>query len=131
MLDLRRVMDFLYENGKRIFFIDEITMINDLQAYGNVLSEYYVMIGAKVVIAGTDSFGIYMAKTDILYDRVVLLHTSQIPYAEFHRICEEDFKRKKALTYIHIVFIISRYIIKTQMRSSRRKRCFSESCRQV
>lgn len=45
--------------------------------------------------------------------------------------CEEDFKRKKALTYIRIVFIMNRYIVKTQMRSSRRKRCLSESCRQV
>ena len=87
MLDLRRVMDSLYDKGKRYFFIDEITMIEDLQVYGNVLSDYYPILGAKVVIAGTDSFGIYMAKTDILYDRVVLLHTSLIPYAEFHRLC--------------------------------------------
>lgn len=90
MLDLRRVMDFLYDKGKRYFFIDEITMIEDLQAYGNVLSDYYPVLGAKVVIAGTDSFGIYMAKTDILYDRVVLLHTSLVPYAEFHRLCGKN-----------------------------------------
>lgn len=91
MLDLRYILDFYYEEkGKRYFFIDEITMIEDLQAYGNVLSDYYTILGAKIVIAGTDSFGIYMAKTDILYDRVVLLHTSQIPYAEFHRLSGEN-----------------------------------------
>ena len=87
MLELEYVMDDLYEQGFRYFFIDEITRVEDLQAYGNVLSDYFITIGTKVVIAGTDSLGIYLAKTDILYDRVVLLHTSQVPYAEFHRLC--------------------------------------------
>ena len=31
-----------------------------------------------------------MAKTDILYDRTIMIHTSQIPYAEFRRICKKD-----------------------------------------
>lgn len=87
MLELEYIMDDLYEQGFRYFFIDEITRVEDLQAYGNVLSDYFITIGTKVVIAGTDSLGIYLAKTDILYDRVVLLHTSQVPYAEFHRLC--------------------------------------------
>lgn len=90
MLDVENIMDDLYEKGKRFFFIDEVTLIEDLQAYGNVLSDYYRTMGAKVVIAGTDSFGIYMAKTDILYDRTLLIHTSQIPYAEFKRLCKKD-----------------------------------------
>lgn len=91
MMDMERVMDDLYENeGKRFFFIDEVTMIEDLQVYGHVLADYYRIIGAKVVIAGTDSFGIYMAKTDTLYDRAILIHTSQIPYAEFNRLCKKD-----------------------------------------
>ena len=90
MLEMEQVLDELYEKGKRLFFIDEVTLIEDLQVYGNVFSDYYRTMGAKIVIAGTDSFGIYMAKTDILYDRTILIHTSQIPYAEFKRICKKD-----------------------------------------
>lgn len=90
MLDVENVIDGLYERGKRFFFIDEVTLIEDLQVYGNVLSDYYRTMGVKVVVAGTDSFGIYMAKTDILYDRTLLIHTSQIPYAEFKRLCKKD-----------------------------------------
>ena len=89
MLEMEQVLDELYEKGKRLFFIDEVTLIEDLQVYGNVFSDYYRTMGAKIVIAGTDSFGIYMAKTDILYDRTILIHTSQIPYAEFKRICKK------------------------------------------
>lgn len=88
MLEVEQVIDDLYEKGKRFFFIDEVTLIEDLQVYGNVFSDYYRTMGAKIVIAGTDSFGIYMAKTDILYDRTIMIHTSQIPYAEFRRICK-------------------------------------------
>lgn len=90
MLDLRWVMDDLYEQGKRYFFIDEITMIEDLQLYGNTLSDYYRIIGAKVVVAGTDSFGLYLARTDVLYDRMICIHTSQVSYAEYARLCEES-----------------------------------------
>lgn len=90
MLEVEQVIDDLYEKGKRFFFIDEVTLIEDLQVYGNVFSDYYRTMGAKIVIAGTDSFGIYMAKTDILYDRTIMIHTSQIPYAEFRRICKKD-----------------------------------------
>ena len=41
MLELEYVMDDLYEQGFRYFFIDEITRVEDLQAYGNVLSDKF------------------------------------------------------------------------------------------
>lgn len=90
MLEIENVMDYLYERGKRYFFIDEVTLILDLQVYGNMFADYYRKKGAKIIIAGTDSFGIYLAKTSTLYDRTILIHTSQIPFAEFHRLCNKS-----------------------------------------
>lgn len=86
MLEIRRVMEPLYENGTRNFFIDEITAVTDFQKYGNVLSDYFSAKGAKVIIAGTDSLGIMLAESDILYDRIQMIHTSHVPYAEFSRL---------------------------------------------
>lgn len=79
-------MEPLYENGTRNFFIDEITAVTDFQKYGNVLSDYFSAKGAKVIIAGTDSLGIMLAESDILYDRIQMIHTSHVPYAEFSRL---------------------------------------------
>mgnify|MGYP000137477355 CR=1 FL=1 len=46
--------------------------------------------GAKIVIAGTDSLGIMLAQSDILYDRIQMIHTSYIPFAEFSKLIEND-----------------------------------------
>lgn len=86
MLEVRRVMEPLYEKGTRNFFIDEITAVTDFQKYGNVLSDYFSAKGAKVIIAGTDSLGIMLAESDILYDRIQMIHTSHVPYAEFSEL---------------------------------------------
>ena len=51
---------------------------------GNILFSYAK--GAKVIIAGTDSLGIMLAESDILYDRIQMIHTSHVPYAEFSRL---------------------------------------------
>lgn len=78
MLEVRRVMEPLYEKGTRNFFIDEITAVTDFQKYGNVLSDYFSAKGAKVIIAGTDSLGIMLAESDILYDRIQMIHTKTV-----------------------------------------------------
>ncbi len=86
VLELRRAMKDLMEDGFRYFFIDEVTYLRDFQTYGNVLSDYFEAKGAKIVIAGTDSLGIRLAEADILFDRVFQIHTSVIPYGEFSRL---------------------------------------------
>lgn len=86
ILDIRRAMSELMDKGIKNFFIDEITYADGFLEGGNVLSDYYAARDCKVVIAGTDSLGIRLAETDILYDRVNTIHTSIIPFAEFSRL---------------------------------------------
>lgn len=88
MYQLRLILDSLLKEGIRNFFIDEITEVEDFQVYGNILSDGYTLKGAKIAIAGTDSLGIRLAGMDILYDRMVIIHTSQISYAEFSRLLD-------------------------------------------
>ena len=49
-------MTYMRNEERGFSFIDEVTLIEDLQVYGNVFSDYYRTMGAKIVIAGTDSF---------------------------------------------------------------------------
>ena len=86
MLELRQAMEDLYDKGVRNFFLDEITEVTDFQKYGNTFSDYFAAKGAKIVIAGTDSLGIMLAQSDILYDRIQMIHTSYIPFAEFSKL---------------------------------------------
>lgn len=88
MYQLRLILDSLLKEGIRNFFIDEITEVEDFQVYGNILSDGYTLKGAKIAIAGTDSLGIRLAGMDILYDRMVIIHTSRISYAEFSRLLD-------------------------------------------
>lgn len=90
MLELRQAMEDLYDKGVRNFFLDEITEVTDFQKYGNTFSDYFAAKGAKIVIAGTDSLGIMLAQSDILYDRIQMIHTSYIPFAEFSKLIEND-----------------------------------------
>ena len=55
-----------------------------------LFSDYFAAKGAKIVIAGTDSLGIMLAQSDILYDRIQMIHTSYIPFAEFSKLIEND-----------------------------------------
>lgn len=90
MLEVRQVMENLYDKGICNFFLDEITEVTDFQKYGNTLSDYFSAKGAKIVIAGTDSLGIMLAESDILYDRIQMIHTSYVPFAEFSKLIGID-----------------------------------------
>lgn len=88
MYQLRLAMDELLKSGICNFFIDEITEVEDFQVYGNVLSDGYTLKGAKIAIAGTDSLGIRLAAMNILFDRMEVIHTSHISFAEFSRLLD-------------------------------------------
>lgn len=95
-------MEPLYENGTRNFFIDEITAVTDFQKYGNVLSDYFSAKGAKVIIAGTDSLGIMLAESDILYDRIQMIHTSILKETIIHMPVKADIWKHELLDYLII-----------------------------
>lgn len=71
-------------------FIDEITKVKNFIGTCSILSDQYAREGKKIVIAGTDSFGFFLAKNDELLDRVHLIHTTYIPFHEYHRLLGRD-----------------------------------------
>ena len=88
--DVYAVLDDLVAQDIKIAFIDEITFAADFQTCCTRLADYYVgQLGMHIVIAGTASLGIYMPTKDLLYDRVLLLNTAYVPFAEWRHLRPE------------------------------------------
>jgi predicted AAA+ superfamily ATPase len=82
--------DIYGEIGKyldcRYIFLDEATKCENFIRSGSRLADIYAATGKKVVAAGTDSLGFIFARTGELYGRMESIHTTYIPYREFHRL---------------------------------------------
>lgn len=65
-------------------FVDEITKARNFITASSVLANKYAAEGIKVVLSGTDSLGFFLAKSDELYDRADIIHTTYIPFEEQH-----------------------------------------------
>lgn len=88
--NFRRILEFLKDSsthGKKYFFIDEITFSDKFQLLAEVLSDNLADLkGAKIVVTGTDSLGLSLASHSNLYDRITMVHTTYMPFAEYARI---------------------------------------------
>ena len=80
--DMRKLMN----RGFRYVFIDEVTLLDDFIEGAALFSDIYAAGGMKIVLSGTDSLGFVFSKSDQLYDRCIMLHTTYIPYREFDRV---------------------------------------------
>lgn len=80
--DLRR----LFDTGYRYVFLDEVTLSEDFIEGAALFSDIYAASGMKVILSGTDSLGFWISKSEELYDRCRMLHTTFIPYREFENI---------------------------------------------
>ena len=74
------------ELGYRNIFIDEITLAEDFIEGAALLSDIYAASGMKIVLSGTNSLGFLFSKSEELYDRCIMLHTTWISYREFERV---------------------------------------------
>lgn len=81
-LDMRKLAD----QGYRYVFIDEVTLMEDFIEGAALFSDVFASSGIKIVLSGPDSLGFMLSKSDQLYDRCFLLHTTFIPYREFERV---------------------------------------------
>lgn len=72
--------------GYRYLFIDEVTLLSDFIDGAALLSDIFAAQGMRIVLAGTDSLGFWLAAGDELYDRALMLHTTFIPFAEHARL---------------------------------------------
>jgi hypothetical protein len=84
---MKKVYDSIGENPDcRYIFLDEVTKCENFIRSGSRLADIYAATGKKVIAAGTDSLGFVFARTGELYGRMESIHTTYIPYREFHRL---------------------------------------------
>jgi predicted AAA+ superfamily ATPase len=76
-------LKLLQKNGNKYIFIDEISFMEDFIEGAALLADVYASSGMKIVLSGTDSLGFWITKSNELYDRSILQHTTFIPYNEF------------------------------------------------
>lgn len=83
---LNKDIKVLKENGYKYIFIDETTLMNDFIEGASLFSDIYTQSGIKIILSGTDSLGFMIARSNQLYDRCILAHTTFIPYKEFETV---------------------------------------------
>ncbi len=76
----------LEQGGYKYIFIDEVTFMADFIEGAALFSDVFATCGMKIVLSGTDSLGFMLSKSEQLYDRCILLHTTFIPYREFEKV---------------------------------------------
>ena len=79
-------LKILQSEGYKYIFIDEVTFMEDFIEGAALLADIYASSGMKIVLSGTDSLGFWITKSNELYDRSILLHTTFIPYKEFYEV---------------------------------------------
>ena len=84
--DVNFDLRWLEENRYKYVFLDEVTFAEDFIEGAALLSDIYAASGMKIVLSGPDSLGFMFSKSDELYDRCVMLHTTLIPYREYERV---------------------------------------------
>ena len=72
--------------GIQYVFLDEVTLMDDFIEGAAVFSDIFAASGMKIVLSGTDSLGFLFSEDEQLYDRCRMLHTTFIPYREFHTV---------------------------------------------
>lgn len=87
---LMRDIQKLKDAGYKYIFIDEVTLMEDFIDSASVFSDIYAIMGMKIVLSGTDSLGFWLARDNELYDRVVMVHTTFIPYREYSELLDID-----------------------------------------
>lgn len=83
---LNKDLLLLQSKGYKYVFIDEVTIMTDFIEGAALLSDIYASSGMKIILSGTDSLGFWITKSNELYDRCILLHTTFIPYREFAEV---------------------------------------------
>ncbi|MGN1405513.1 MAG: AAA family ATPase, partial [Erysipelotrichaceae bacterium] len=80
--DLYKNLNSLGELGYKYIFIDEVTLMSDFIDGSALLSDIFAAVGMKIVLSGNDSLSFMFAKSDQLYDRTIMMHTTFLSYRE-------------------------------------------------
>lgn len=93
--DLMTTLDSLVTDSTSYIFIDEITFADDFTSWGVNLYNLYASIGIHTIISGTYSYALKLASTEVLFDRMKLLHTTVITFSEYTYLTDNSL-----ITYI-------------------------------
>ncbi|MBQ7586261.1 MAG: AAA family ATPase, partial [Desulfovibrionaceae bacterium] len=88
-----KLFDDLFDAGYRNFFIDECTSICEFPTWAKKMADDFADIGCHVVLIGTDSLSLSLAKGDALAGRHNEIRTTRIPFHEWKRLLEYSQKR--------------------------------------
>ncbi|MCD8287192.1 MAG: AAA family ATPase [Clostridia bacterium] len=86
MGDVNACLETLHSLGYKYVFIDEITQLDDFIDGSAFLADKYAAMGMRIVLSGTHSLGFMLTSHDQLFDRVYLIHTTWISFAEHSRL---------------------------------------------
>lgn len=73
----------LWKAGVKYVALDEVTAMSGFIDDAALLSDILARLGMRLMLAGTDSYGLYLAHKSSLYCRVVLIHTTFMSYKEY------------------------------------------------
>lgn len=110
-LDLFNLLDKI-RNKYDYIIIDEITYLEGFVCWANQL-EMYNNTKTRIIIAGTQSFALYMAKNDILLDRVEFIDTTYISFKEYNRL----FKNTNLIDYIQNGGVLNRSYLSKELKT--------------
>ena len=89
------------EDGIEFVFIDEITFLHEKTSAdltgdeyivpefperGMELYAHFAQCHGKIILSGTDSYSLSIAKGSSLFDRMKFIHTTHIPYREYQNL---------------------------------------------
>ena len=79
----------LIHSGYKYFFIDEVTKMPDFISLASLFSDRLAKADVRIVLTGTDSLSLWLAKGNELFDRSFMIHTTYIPFYEFKYLFPE------------------------------------------
>ncbi|MBO4295640.1 MAG: AAA family ATPase, partial [Desulfovibrio sp.] len=93
------VEDLFYE-GFRTFFVDECTSMLDFPVWAKDMADGPAARGYHVVLLGTDSLSMWLARREFLEGRYNEIRTTRIPFHEWRRLLARDDRSLSVKDYV-------------------------------
>lgn len=105
--ELRLDLENLSQNGFRTVFVDEVTYLEDFIDSASVFSDFFAKNNMTIILSGTWSLSFVLAAKSELYQRMIKIPTTWIPYAELKKlkgINNEDEEQEKINSILTLKF---------------------------
>lgn len=88
--DINRAIIDAKHRGIKMICFDEITKAADFIENSATLSDIFAKQGINIIVSGTDSLGFVFAEESELYDRIIKIRTTHIPFAEHCKVLDQN-----------------------------------------